>query len=177
MKILLFNSVFGFILLSLTKIEVSFFETVSMQRWLKCVPTAFGYLYGMSPVFYRMYSGNINSTSILYHLLQLFFMVLNPILFASDFPQKFWPGRHNVFFHSHQLFHISAALSCYFNILAVYADMTLEDGMWNFLKIQPNYPKFSDLRNVLYRLLTSCITTIIFVNVRLIYNSKTKKEK
>ena len=44
-----------------------------------------------------MYSGNINSTSILYHLLQLFFMVLNPILFASDFPQKFWPGRHNVF--------------------------------------------------------------------------------
>jgi len=177
MKILLFNSVFGFLLLSLTKIEVSFFETVSMQRWLKCVPTAIGYLYGMSPVFYRMYSGNINSTSLFYHMLQLLFMVLNPILFASDFPQKFWPGKHNVFFHSHQLFHISAALSCYFNTLAVYSDIVLKDGMWNDLKIQPDYPNFNDVTNVIYWLLTSCTTTIVLVNVRLIYNIRRKKEK
>jgi len=163
--ILVMNSFLGFLCMAITQMEVGPLFTLKLKRILKVGVNLFGYLYGMWPIFSRIQEGVILYEVKCYYILQLLFMTLNPILYASDFPQRFWPGKFDVFFHSHQLFHVSVACACYFNVLAVYKDVT-EGTTWSALRLQPDYPTLYDFMKMELLMIISCGLTILWINTR-----------
>ncbi|KAH3695880.1 membrane progestin receptor beta-like isoform X2 [Dreissena polymorpha] len=71
------------------------------------------YVWLIIPIIHRMYiyysslrdEGNWDQ-SFDDHLLQIILFVISGFFFASDIPQRLFPGKFDIFFHSHQIFHV-----------------------------------------------------------------------
>jgi len=50
-------------------------------------------------------------SSLPYHIYAVLLPILTMVLFVTKWPERFFPGKFDIFFQSHQLFHVSAALS------------------------------------------------------------------
>ncbi|XP_026234376.1 membrane progestin receptor beta-like [Anabas testudineus] len=77
------------------------------RQLFQVVPLAVTYLLVISPVVHRliMYSWTTSSAPFL-HLLQVVLFLLSAFFFSCPIPEYFFPGRYDIFGHSHQLFHI-----------------------------------------------------------------------
>lgn len=68
------------------------------------------YVVLISPIAHRLQAcfvyGQDCNESIPYHIRQMCWFLASGLFFASDVPQRFFPGRCDHFFHSHQIFHI-----------------------------------------------------------------------
>lgn len=84
------------------------------------------YLLLVSPILDRLFACYVHGVdcndSIPFHIEQIIWFVLSGAFFASDIPQRFLPGKCDVFFHSHQLFHICIMMSTLRQMDAVYID-------------------------------------------------------
>ncbi|CAK8691046.1 unnamed protein product [Clavelina lepadiformis] len=140
LKILLVNCFLGFLCCSISQTGKKLVSICHARRY-KLWSNALGYLYGMLPVGHRMYVlWHDEDPAITYHALQFLFLVLAPLWYTSDFPQRLFPGKFDVIGHSHQIFHIFGALACYFNIHAVHMDIT--SSRWSLLSSQEGHPDF-----------------------------------
>jgi predicted membrane channel-forming protein YqfA (hemolysin III family) len=66
---------------------------------------------------------NINDESNMYFLAQLFFSIFSAILYISHIPERYYPGKFDIIGQSHQIFHITTALSTFFQIKALESDI------------------------------------------------------
>ncbi|XP_064626033.1 membrane progestin receptor beta-like [Lineus longissimus] len=57
------------------------------------------------------------------HLRQVFFFLTSGIFYASDIPQKFFPGCFDIVGHSHQIFHVFIALCSLSKLDAIFLDI------------------------------------------------------
>uniref|UniRef100_A0A3Q1IJR7 Uncharacterized protein n=1 Tax=Anabas testudineus TaxID=64144 RepID=A0A3Q1IJR7_ANATE len=82
------------------------------RQLFQVVPLAVTYLLVISPVVHRliMYSWTTTTLSFMklygeFHLIVVLFL-LSAFFFSCPIPEYFFPGRYDIFGHSHQLFHI-----------------------------------------------------------------------
>nr|CAB3264653.1 membrane progestin receptor beta-like [Phallusia mammillata] len=128
--------------------------TVDKARSLKLWSNGLGYFHGLLPLFNRFYISE--DPVIYYHKVHILCMLFAPIWYAADIPQKYWPGRFDIVGHSHQIFHVFGALACYFDIQAVYSDVTRPNGHWAALETQGDYPSLQLIGTFSFLLLTFC---------------------
>lgn len=172
--ILVTNGCIGFFCLAFSKVELPFFSCAYRRRYLKVFLCSVGYMYGMVPIFYRIYTNDVLYSVKCNYMLQFLFMALNYIFFTSDFPQKYWPRKFDIFFHSHQLFHISVAFQCYFSIFAVYYDVVDDSGAWQLLSSQIDYPCLLDFFKPQIIYFCICALSVLAVNLICFKKVKTK---
>nr|XP_026693935.1 membrane progestin receptor beta-like isoform X1 [Ciona intestinalis]XP_026693936.1 membrane progestin receptor beta-like isoform X2 [Ciona intestinalis] len=152
----------GFLCMSFTQAG-NRWQSVENARKMKLWSTVFGYLYGMLPIMHRYLINAENDHALYYHKLQFICMLLCPLFYTSDLPQKLWPGKFDIVGHSHQIFHVFAALSCYFEIVAIHMDVTDINGPWNALKHQNDFPTFELFCTCALALIVYCIILAIYI--------------
>ena len=64
-----------------------------------------------------------------YHLMLNLFTYLAIFFFVSKLPEKKFPGKFDYFFHSHQIFHIAAAIMTSLQFYAVYRDANIRHSV------------------------------------------------
>ncbi|XP_067944000.1 membrane progestin receptor gamma-A-like [Watersipora subatra] len=81
------------------------------------------YITSMAPLFYRVImTYSIYDATLHYwrHFIAGFFTAT---FFASHFPESVFPGKFDIFFHSHQIFHVAVSSGTYFKITGLLADI------------------------------------------------------
>lgn len=81
-----------------------------IRKVWQMAPVGSIYILLISPIVHRLfacfyYEEDCNE-SIPYHMQQIVWFMASGFFFASDVPQKYFPGKCDIFFHSHQIFHI-----------------------------------------------------------------------
>lgn len=130
---------FGFFCLCITQTGTRW-ASIEVSRKMKVYVNGFGYLFGAVPLLHRMGLNKMEGREELalwYHALAMITLIVAPVIYSTDFPQKYWPGRCNVFGHSHQIFHLLTASAAYFLINAIYHDT--KEGPWGDLHQQVRF--------------------------------------
>ncbi|XP_039257062.2 membrane progestin receptor beta-like [Styela clava] len=120
--------------------------SLKLSRQLKVFVNGFGYAFGAIPLYLRMYdnfSTGKSEASLWWHGIALPSMFLAPAVYGLDFPQRFFPGKFDVFGHSHMWFHILTAFAAYCEVWGVYYDVT--EGPWSVLQQQEEYPTLFEI--------------------------------
>lgn len=117
------------------------------------------YVLLVSPIFHRLYACFINgedcNESIPYHVKQIFWFLLSGLFFASDWPQRIRPGLCDVFFHSHQLFHVAIMICTLYQMDGVFVDLQTRQDI---LQMRPPHTFWSAFGPVI-----SVVTAEIFL--------------
>jgi len=66
------------------------------------------YAYGMSPCLYRAYT--VDTTATIYYIYHVYSGIATVSFYLSHFPESLFPGRFDIYFHSHQVFHVTIAM-------------------------------------------------------------------
>uniref|UniRef100_H2YAJ0 Uncharacterized protein n=1 Tax=Ciona savignyi TaxID=51511 RepID=H2YAJ0_CIOSA len=106
-----------------------------ISRFLRLGSVAGGYIYGHIPLVYRLYSSGIDE-AMFYHIISTLCLTTAAIIYAVDFPQRWYIGKFDIIGQSHQIFHILSAFCCYFDILAVEQDVLNRERYWGVLSQQ-----------------------------------------
>ncbi|TSX17012.1 Kinesin-like protein KIF23 [Bagarius yarrelli] len=97
---------------------------VKLGKILRIVSFAYPYLFDNIPLFYRIFvcvgkDCTVNEATTV-HYQHTALTLLTGFLFASHLPERLAPGSFDYIGHSHQLFHVCAIISTYFQLAAVY---------------------------------------------------------
>ncbi|XP_071954902.1 membrane progestin receptor gamma-like [Antedon mediterranea] len=79
------------------------------------------------PIVYRVFAcpgDDCDGTSVALLRWQYLAAAVTALIFATHFPERMAPGRFDVFFHSHQIFHVATTVSSNFHVDAMLADMS-----------------------------------------------------
>lgn len=113
------------------------------------------------PVFWRAfncnnwipYNNTTECTSIYYWMLQFVSAIVAGLLYVSHFPERWFPGKFDIFGHSHQIFHIFGASGAFNQYRALKVDFQQRREVLRQLSHSPS---------LILSLL--CITTVVFAN-------------
>lgn len=103
------------------------------KKMWQITPVILIYLLLISPIWHRVatcFVYGIDCTdSITYHLHQMAWFVVAGIFFTCDYPQRWFPGKCDIFFHSHQVFHLAIARCTLIQMDGVYLDFKLREAV------------------------------------------------
>ena len=98
----------------------------AMKRVLQFAPCALSWLFTNFPVLlqfaYRNESENELSLDYTNHLISYVVFLLGVFCFATDFPQRFFPGRFDFFGQGHHWFHLAVLFGTILGLQATYND-------------------------------------------------------
>lgn len=63
------------------------------------------------------------------HTTQMVWFLLSGFFFATDIPQRFYPGKFDFLFHSHQIFHVCILIMNLKQIDGIYMDLKLREDV------------------------------------------------
>lgn len=129
----------GFTSLCITQTKQPWIS-VKLARQIKLYVNGLGYMFGALPIFFRIGKYGLAEAALQNHTISFVCILVAPVTYAFDFPQCRFPGRFDIFGHSHMWFHIFTALSIWFDINAVYLDII--NGPWQFIHMQVDFPTF-----------------------------------
>ena len=108
----------------------------------------------MSPCIYRVFylQGNDSSSTqhYFYHFISASIMLT---FYASHFPEILFPGYFDVYFHSHQIFHVFTCLSTYFKFAGLQQDISLgysQNSMTNSFEVLVSLCIFNAVITIYY---------------------------
>ena len=126
----------------------------------------------LTPMYFRVYdcflSGEYNPNphcqpdSFYPHYKYAFFFIMSAFLFVSHAPERFFPGRFDLFGHGHQLFHVCITYTTVLQFQAGYEDWKMLSSEQRDLVEQ--YVSFLPVFGCI--LLTICIDTIFILLAR-----------
>lgn len=94
------------------------------------------------------------------HTTQMFWFVVAGFFFGSDIPQRFYPGKFDFLFHSHQIFHVCIMLMNLKQIDAIYKDIHLH---LDRIKVFEEVPTFwNTFGAVLLAIVIDVIVVLLF---------------
>lgn len=102
--------------------KLSFFRT-----FLRLASFGWPYLYDSIPIMYRLLFCDPQECALssqYQHTRQFIFGFSAGILYATHFPERFYPAKFDIFGHSHQLFHVASILGTMDQMQAVLHDMS-----------------------------------------------------
>ncbi|KAF6032042.1 PAQR5 [Bugula neritina] len=91
-------------------------------KLMRLLPFVLSYVISMSPLLYRVtmeYDAKDGTVHYYRHFIDAVFTFG---FYSSHFPELAFPGYFNVYFHSHQIFHVFVALGTYFKLRGLMAD-------------------------------------------------------
>jgi len=93
--------------------------------------------WGTSPMLYRLFfashkANNFTPEVLRYHQMQFLTGAVSSVLYGFRFPEAFFPGKCDVFFHSHQIFHVFCSMSTIYQMWGVMGD-------FHYFKGQPHH--------------------------------------
>ena len=87
------------------------------------------YTWLIIPIVQRLYLGMeypaLWDQSLDDHTTQMYWFLLSGFFFATDIPQRFYPGKFDFLFHSHQIFHVCILIMNLKQIDGIYLDLKL----------------------------------------------------
>ncbi|XP_021357094.1 membrane progestin receptor gamma-A-like [Mizuhopecten yessoensis] len=142
--------------------KLSFFRT-----FIRLGSFGFPYLYNSLPIMYRLMFCSPEECALpsqYQHARQFIFAFSAAVLFATHFPERFYPAKFDIFGHSHQLFHVASILGTMDQMQAILHDMVdrralLQDSWW--------FPSLSDSVGVLGAVMAINVITIGLFSLRL----------
>ena len=125
------------VLALVTSCTTRFMPMTSQTKVLRLSAFAFPYLCGMLPCAYRVFTDSDSGTDwYKQHFLDTIFTVS---FYGGHLPERWFPGRFNIFFHSHQLFHVIVVIGTYHHALGIIADLKTRPSFHNNPSINPLY--------------------------------------
>ena len=105
------------------------FFCVKQRYLLRISSYVLPYIFGLAPFKLRLLACVLNgdeqecvSQTLPHHYIAFFSSLIMAFLFVSKIPERFAPGKFDYFFHSHQLFHIAAAVVTTFQFYMIPID-------------------------------------------------------
>ncbi|CAM1301615.1 PAQR6 (predicted) [Pycnogonum litorale] len=101
---------------------------IALKIWLFS-NSVLHYIWVYYPIVHRLLTCVDRSTllcdqqAIDYYRYHIFLMLLSGIIFALHFPEIIWPGRFDIYGHSHQLFHMINFIASIMMLAAILCDM------------------------------------------------------
>ncbi len=130
-----------------------------VRKIWQMAPVAGVYILLISPIVHRLfacfYYGQDCNESINYHIKQIIWFITSGFFFASDFPQRKFPGKCDHFFHSHQLFHIAIMICTLYQMEGVFIDFTTRDTI---LRARPQPTFLTSLGPVILTIASEAIS-------------------
>ena len=145
------------------------------------VPVAGIYALLISPIAHRLFIcgvyGEGCNESIPYHVREIMWFLLSGFFFATDMPQRFLPGFCDVFFHSHQIFHICIMICTLTQMDGVYLDFLIRNDNLH-LRPEPTFlSAFGPVISVLVIDLVCICLTAVWIERHLITDRPHKKSE
>ena len=84
------------------------------------------YMVSMSPLFYRVIIEYSIHDATFYYWRHFVAAVFTIAFFASHFPETAFPGKFDIYFHSHQLFHVAGSTGTYYKLTGLIMDIQLK---------------------------------------------------
>lgn len=114
-----FNCVFALYLSCLSR-----FRTLDrLGKLYRIVGFSLPYIFGMAPCFYRVIKAKPSDLACIYYSYHFYDIVFIVFFYGSHFPERFFPGIFDLFLHSHQIFHVLAALGTYHKVTGLLEDI------------------------------------------------------
>ncbi|XP_028654002.1 membrane progesterone receptor epsilon [Erpetoichthys calabaricus] len=131
-----------------------------------------------TPIFYRLYVGPVNGTLASFFLRHCFWLVVSAVFNISKIPERFSPGKFDIWGHSHQWFHFCTFMSILDELHMIKAEIhglpTIRESTLN---LQPALPTLWSTYGVMFAL-QCCIAGIIFCfGMRVVMDNKKGTEK
>jgi predicted membrane channel-forming protein YqfA (hemolysin III family) len=134
-----------------------------VRKIWQMAPVAGVYVLLISPIVHRLFCcfvlGDDCNDSIPYHCRQIFWFLISGFFFASDFPQRRYPGKCDHFFHSHQMFHIAIMICTLYQMEGVYIDFKTRSDL---LRQRPEPTFLSALGPVILTIVCEAISIVVF---------------
>lgn len=95
------------------------------RKLYQVVPAALAYMLDISPVLHRIYScysSSCTDSSIWYHECQVIFFLISAHFFSCPHPEKWLPGKCDIFLQGHQIFHAFMVLCTLAQLEAIHLD-------------------------------------------------------
>ena len=114
-----------------------------MKRALQFIPCGVLWVFTQfSLVIQYVWPDNDNQFQLDYiqHILSIVMLITGAILFAFDFPQRYFPGKLDFFGQGHHLFHVCVFLCVMFQMNACYNDFLLNKELIASTRLAPTIP-------------------------------------
>ena len=96
------------------------------------------------------------------HKTQMFWFLLSGFFFSTDIPQRFYPGKFDFLFHSHQIFHVCILIMNLKQIDGIYMDLKLRKDVIYSREDVPNF--YNTFGAVILCIVLDIIVICIFHN-------------
>lgn len=120
-----FLLMWGFLACFLNCFSICYYQRPypAIKRFWQFFPCGILWIYSIVPLCIRLYSSNFVLTPpLMCHLAQILLFLLGAFLFASDIPQRFWPGAVDFIGQGHHLFHTCIYIATICQMHGVYWD-------------------------------------------------------
>ena len=103
-----------------------FMHPGALRQCLRLVAFALPCTFDSVPIVYRLLlskeASELSLHSQAFFARHYAFLVLAALLYASNVPERLWPGFFDIFGHSHQLFHVASVVGLFYQLRAVLHD-------------------------------------------------------
>ncbi|CAL8086655.1 unnamed protein product [Calicophoron daubneyi] len=163
----LFFSIFLSVWSTYLSCATRFWKPSFWRKFFRLLAFVCIWIYLAVPIALRMLScGSLNTDSVgecasaHYWGLQFMFVLPSGLLYVSHFPERWFPGKFDVFGHSHQIFHVLGALGAYNQYKALVVDHVQREEIFRSFSYTPSFA---------FGLI--CITTVTLSNIKIVQNS------
>lgn len=88
------------------------------------------YFIGMSPIMYRVLTRYNSNDATYYYARQLLASASTLLFYSTHLPERLCPGKFDLYFHSHQLFHVGVIFTTYFHVMGLMKDFDLKESQF-----------------------------------------------
>lgn len=95
-----------------------------LQRKIcQLIPSSLAYFFGISPVVHRLLTVSWDDEpSLNMHALQILFFLTSTVFFSCPIPERFFPGKFDIFGHGHQIFHVLLSVTTFCQLEALFQE-------------------------------------------------------
>ena len=111
------------------------------KKLIICGTIGSQYLCNIYPVLNRIINSDLQGNT--YHYMHIVTFLTSVFFYSSGWPQNKFPGKCDILFHGHQIFHVFIAITTWLQVKSVRIDMK---SYWNSPTVEDSFSR-SDLWN------------------------------